>query len=580
MRLKRPQFLRPALDILDDRCLLSATVLPSGGFTPSQILTAYGLNSLTVTTPAGTAQANGTGETIAIVDAYHDPYLASDLATFDKQFNIAAPPSLTQDNLSNSATNTNDGWAQEETLDVEWAHAVAPGASIVVVEANSASLTDLMSAVNAARAIPSVSVVSMSWGESEFAGETAYDSLFTTPAGHQGITFVASAGDTPGTEWPAASPNVVAVGGTTLQLSSTGAIASETAWSSTGGGLSQFESEPAFQDKVQSTGSRSTPDVAFDANPSTGVYVFTTTPSTGQGSWQIVGGTSVGAPVLAGLIAIADQVANDAGTPTLTSTQTLTALYSAPSSDFHIVTPTVTTGAGFGFGGRFSGAQSTTPLTTTGLGSPVGSLLIESLSGTKLPVTEGTPTTTGTGTGTTTGTGTGTTTTPPTNGGGTTTTPPTNGGGTTTPPPTAPPTSGGGTPMPPGGGFGHGRFGGGRDGWWWSIFGGGSPTGGTTGTGTSTKGGSTSTGSGWFGGQLGTVTARGGTSVTPIRTVAASPTPTGPLGFRTLAPVGGTFFGTIGYLPAVVATNPTHPAAFQNAPVLVEIVDKALHAFY
>src|ERR1700722_10444860 len=129
MRLKRPQFLRPALDILDDRCLLSATVLPSGGFTPSQILTAYGLNSLTVTPPAGMAQANGTGETIAIVDAYHDPYLASDLATFDKQFNIAAPPSLTQDNLSNSATNTNDGWAQEETLDVEWAHAVAPGAS-------------------------------------------------------------------------------------------------------------------------------------------------------------------------------------------------------------------------------------------------------------------------------------------------------------------------------------------------------------------------------------------------------------------------------------------------------------------
>jgi hypothetical protein len=132
--------------------------------------------------------------------------------------------------------------------------------------------------------------------------------------------------------------------------------------------------------------------------------------------------------------------------------------------------------------------------------------------------------------------------------------------------------------MPPGGGFGHGRFGG-RDGWWWSIFSGPS-TGGATGTGTSTKSGSTPTGSGWFGGPFGTVTVHGGSSATTIQTVAASPTPTGPLGFRTLTPVGGTFFGTIGYLPAVVATNPTLPAAFQNAPILVEIFDKALHGLY
>ena len=150
----------------------------------------------------------------------------------------------------------------------------------------------------------------MSWGFPEFPGETAYDSYFTTP----GITYVVASGDSPGVEYPAASPDVVAVGGTTLTLSSSGGYGSETAWDDSGGGFSQYEAEPAYQEFVQTTGQRSTPDVAFDANPDTGVSIYFTPASGGggwqttqQGSWEEVGGTSLGTPAWAAIIAIVDQ---------------------------------------------------------------------------------------------------------------------------------------------------------------------------------------------------------------------------------------------------------------------------------
>ena len=160
---------------------------------------------------------------------------------------------------------------------------MASGANILVIEAASDNLPDLLFAIQVARNTAGVSVVSMSWGESEFAGETAYDSLFTTPAGHIGMTFVAAAGDTPGAEWPAVSPNVVGVGGTTLNISAGGGVA-ETAWTDSGGGFSRYEPEPAYQYGTQSTGLRSVPDVSFDANPNSGISVYSTDPSTGLGA--------------------------------------------------------------------------------------------------------------------------------------------------------------------------------------------------------------------------------------------------------------------------------------------------------
>ena len=130
----------------------------------------------------------------------------------------------------------------------------------------------------------------MSWGFDEMPNEASYDSYFTTPAGHTGITFIASSGDSASVEYPSASPNVLSVGGTTLSLGSSGGYGSETVWTSGGGGYSQYEPEPSYQVAVQTTGMRSTPDVAFDGDPSTGVEVYSTPPGRGKGagkSWGV-----------------------------------------------------------------------------------------------------------------------------------------------------------------------------------------------------------------------------------------------------------------------------------------------------
>ncbi len=261
--------------------------------------------------------------------------------------------------VNQAGSQTNTGWAQEESLDVEWAHAIAPGASILVVEAapsysTSQELQNLLGAVNAARNTPGVVAISMSWGFNEMPNESSYDSTFTTPSGHTGITFIAASGDSGVVEYPSASPNVLSVGGTTLNLSSSGGYGSETAWSSTGGGYSQFELEPSYQEAVQQTGARATPDVAFDGDPNTGVEVYSTPPGSSKGSWQVVGGTSVGAPSWAGIIAIVDQGRALAGKGSLDGpTQTLPALYAAPSSDFYSVSaaPQSSFGGPGGFGG-------------------------------------------------------------------------------------------------------------------------------------------------------------------------------------------------------------------------------------
>jgi subtilase family serine protease len=361
---------QPSIDIT-----LMASTGPVG-YSPEQIQTAYGVNQIFFS--GGKVSGNGAGQTIAIIDAYNDPNIASDLATFDSEYGLPAPPTFSVENLG--ATSTNAGWALETSLDVEWAHALAPQANIVLVEASSSSLSSLFGAVSYASKLPGVSVVSMSWGTTEFQGESTYDSLFTTPAGHNGVAYVAASGDSGawyGPMYPSVSPNVLAAGGTTLTLASNGSYGSETGWSdSTGGysgtdsGFSSYEPAPSYQVAAQEAsginyGARTTPDVSFDANPDTGVAVYDSVSYDGQKGWFQVGGTSVAAPAWAGLIAIADQGLATAGKGSLTSTQVLTDLYNLPSSDYHEIT-------------SGNNGYSATPgyNLVTGLGSPKANLLI------------------------------------------------------------------------------------------------------------------------------------------------------------------------------------------------------------
>ncbi len=340
------------------------------GYTPAQIRHAYGFDQVSFTNSGKTVQGNGAGQTIAIVDAYSDPNIVADLNAFDSQFGLAAPPSfkVVNENGSSSLPAANAGWSLEISLDVEWAHAVAPGANILLVEASSNSLNDLLSAVNYARQQPGVSTVSMSWAAGEFSSESSYDSYFTTPSGHVGVTFLASSGDSGGPAgWPAVSPNVVAVGGTTLSLTSSATRSTETAWSGSSGSFSLYESEPSFQAGVQSSGRRSAPDVAYDANPNTGVAVYDSVSYDGQSGWFCVGGTSAGAPQWAGLIAVADQGRVLAGLGTLKSTDS--SIYALPSSDFYDVTS----------GGNLEYRATKGYDEVTGLGAPLANLVIENL---------------------------------------------------------------------------------------------------------------------------------------------------------------------------------------------------------
>jgi hypothetical protein len=353
------------------------------GYTPAQIRDAYGFNQVSF----GSVQGNGAGQTIGIVDAFHDPHIVSDVQAFSAAFGLPQfnqGPNAPTFNIVNQTGGgdyaaTNAGWALEIALDVEWAHAVAPGANILLVEAANATMDNLLSAVDYAAA--HAQVVSMSWSGNEFAGETGADSHFAV----NGVTFVASAGDSGGTAmWPSASPNVVSVGGTRLRLTSNGTYISENGWVNGGGGVSAYESQPGYQNGVvsQSTIFRTMPDVAYDASPLTGVAVYDSVPFEGQSGWVAVGGTSAGAPQWAGLVAIADQGRALLATPlgpldgASQTLPTLYGLYAAPgmagystyTSYFHDVTT--------GNNGSAAGAGYDT---VTGLGTPHAAQVVSAL---------------------------------------------------------------------------------------------------------------------------------------------------------------------------------------------------------
>jgi hypothetical protein len=335
----------PDAENLDTTFTPAATTVD--GFSPAEIRKAYGFDQVSFAN--GTVAADGRGQTIAIVDAFNHPDIVNDVSVFSQQFGLPAA-SLTVVNQTGGSRlpSTDAGWAGEIALDVEWAHAIAPAASILLVEANSSETTDLMAAVDYARRAPGVSAVSMSWGGSEFfsfsgdesTSQLAYDPIFTTPAGHQGVTFFASAGDSGqsgGVQWPASSPNVVAVGGTSLFTDAAGNYASEGPWrgfrNGTSGGFSRVEPVPDYQQDAQQTGARSTPDVGYNGDPATGFAVYDSLPYQGQSGWDVVGGTSAGAPQWAALLAIANEGRTLASEATLDGfTQTLPTLYSVYSA--------------------------------------------------------------------------------------------------------------------------------------------------------------------------------------------------------------------------------------------------------
>jgi subtilase family serine protease len=203
----------------------------------------------------------------------------------------------------------------------------------------------------------------MSWGAGEYSYESSYDSYFATPSGHAGVTFLASTGDSGApAEYPAFSPNVVAIGGTTLTLNGNN-YSSESAWARSGGGISQYESQPSYESgKVNGTSSsfRTAPDVSMDAGSSVAVL------DTYNSGWTTAAGTSVSTPMWAGLIAIADQGLAINGVGSLKgATQTLPTLYNLPSSDFHDITS-----------GNNGFAATTGYDLASGLGTPVANLLV------------------------------------------------------------------------------------------------------------------------------------------------------------------------------------------------------------
>jgi len=284
------------------RCLslvrtdISGMVRPDtpSGYGPSDLQTAYGLTSY--------SSGNGTGQTVAIVDAYNDPNAASDLAVYRTQYGL---PACTTGNGCFSAVaqgrTNNSGWAEEESLDVDMVSAICPNCHIILVEAASASTSALTTAEKYATA--HANYVSNSWSGNE--GTKTYDGSYNV----SGVAITAATGDSghnATAQWPAILPTVIGVGGTSLTKTSP---RTETAWSGAGSGCSKVYAKPSFQSGL-STGCtlRAQADVSAVANPNTGVAVYD---SYRESGWLVFGGTSVATPITASVFALAGNTASN-----------------------------------------------------------------------------------------------------------------------------------------------------------------------------------------------------------------------------------------------------------------------------
>jgi subtilase family serine protease len=276
--------------------LSSAAGLVNGvprGYGPSDLQSAYKLR----------VSKAGSGQTVAIVNAFDNPNVEADLATYRSMFGL--PPCTTANGCfrqvnqdgGSALPQQNIGWGAETALDVDMVSAICPNCNILLVEASGANLQHLSAAENTAAAL-GADAISNSYGNSEFASQTKFDSSYN----HPGIAITAATGDWGyGVSYPSSSPYVTAVGGTTLTPSSGARGWTETAWSGTGGGCSKYEPKPAWQTD-SGCANRTVADVAAVADPATGVAGYDSYHYSG---WLVFGGTSVGAPIVASVYALA-----------------------------------------------------------------------------------------------------------------------------------------------------------------------------------------------------------------------------------------------------------------------------------
>ena len=283
----------------------------------------------------GKNHAAGGWGAIAIVDAYDNPYALYELQTFSTAYGLPVPTATATSKFKKVYANGNGscsvppvdpGWGLEESLDIEWAHAMAPSAQIYLVEACSNSDADLDYAEYVAGSLVATKGggdISNSWGEGEFAGELAEDPYFHRYY-YQNISYFVSAGDSGcGAQWPSSSPWVVSAGGTTVNRDASGNFANEACWAGSGGGSSAYETwSDGFTDSnmgawadyqypIFGKAARQTPDISFNADPASGVVVFDCAYYSGTCYYFRVGGTSVSSPSLAGIV---NSSANKLGT--------------------------------------------------------------------------------------------------------------------------------------------------------------------------------------------------------------------------------------------------------------------------
>ncbi|MGC1381641.1 MAG: S53 family peptidase [Candidatus Baltobacteraceae bacterium] len=264
------------------------------GYAPSDLQTAYNLTQY--------SGSNGSGQTVAIVDAYDDPNAEADLGVYRAQYGLAACTTANGcfSKVKQGST-ANTGWAEEESLDVDMVSAICPNCHIILVEASSASTSALSTAEQYATA--HANYVSNSWSGNE--GSKSYDAYYNV----SGVAITAATGDSGHNrtaQWPAILPSVTAVGGTSLTKTNP---RTESAWSGAGSGCSRVYAKPSFQSGI-STGCslRAQADASADANPNTGVAVYD---SYGQSGWLVFGGTSVATPILASVFALAGNTASN-----------------------------------------------------------------------------------------------------------------------------------------------------------------------------------------------------------------------------------------------------------------------------
>lgn len=338
-----------------------APLTTPAGYGPADLRSAYNLATASAT--------NGAGVTVGIVDAYDDPTAFNDVNVYRAQYGIPALASCTPSTVAGSTTacfaksnqtggtsypRTNGGWAQEISLDLDMVSAVCPQCNILLVEASSASFTNLGTAVNEAVTL-GAKAVSNSYGGSEFSSEA---SVATSYYNHPGVAITVSAGDSGyGVEFPAASNYVTAVGGTHLTTASNSRGWSETVWSGTGSGCSAYISKSSWQTDPL-CGNRTVGDVSAVADPNTGVAVYDSTAYQGLSGWLVFGGTSVASPLIGSVYALA----GNAGTVTYGSYP-----YSHTSSLYD-----VTSGSNGSCGGTYLCTGVAGYDGPTGLGTPNG----------------------------------------------------------------------------------------------------------------------------------------------------------------------------------------------------------------